>query len=94
MQETRVYRHEGCKSHQCNVDSQRLANAIVRLQSVRLNTLNTWLTTDQVNAICRTIIGNESLTLEDLRLPQYSGVAVDENIKDKVREKVKNVMGL
>ena len=75
-------------------DTWLTTEQIDRVQSGRLNILNTWLTTDQVTMICRTIMEKENLVLEDLSLPEYSGVGVEENVKDRAREKVKIFVGL
>ena len=74
------------------INTQLLANAVVRVKSVDLSYTN--LTTKQVNTICQSIIEKESLVLEDLSITQLGKLLVLENVRHMVREKVKKVVGL
>ena len=85
----------------CHVDSKLLANAVVRVKCVNIEHTN--LTQNQVDTICQTIIEkDQSLLLEDLRISQHvdwsrgigAQVTVSKNVKDRVEDKVKNVVGL
>ena len=75
-----------------DVDSQLLANAVVRVKSVDISDIH--LTPDQVNTLCRTITEEENLVLEDLVITRVTDMAVQQNVKDWVREKLKKVIGL